>query len=428
MKLAKIRLFIASCLTATACQAQDLYHYYRASPFFGEPRLEKEWLSTLELTAFGGSTTQGKNGKSKNVPLFNMYGTYNMRVLGSSVPDKSPTNLADLALINLNATPANGCYAQLSFPGYFKVIEGVINYTQNFTHGIFGQVYIPVRNFNIQPDRFIDLSPAPGETNGPTNASTPEWQQFLTQFDAILKRYNLSIAPVKVTGIGAVSLELGWTYNYQQTEILDFIDTTIKTGILLGTGTEKNEDYVFDISTGYNKHLGIPFTVDMSMGLYEWFTAGAHAGIIGFIDRKKDLRMKTDVAQSGMIKLAKGTANVSMGPIWDIGLYTKADHIRDIFSIIIGYTLVRKECDTLCPLSCDGLPSIFDSQIVNTDPMYGGWQMNTIHFLVELDFTKEHNRLGPRLGFIYNANAGGKRVFKNNTVGGYLGLDIAWTL
>lgn len=420
----RVTLLCIALLTTLPTLAQDLYHYYRASPFFGEPRLEKNWLSTVELTAFGGSTSRGKNGKSSTVPLYDIYGVYNMRVLGNGVPDKDPTNLADLALINLNNTPANGCYAMVSFPGYFKVIEGIINYTQNFTHGIFGQIYIPIRNFNISPDNFIDLSPA--QTNGPTNASTPEWQQFLAQFNAILTKYNLSIAPVKVTGLGAVSLELGWTYNYQQTEILDFVDTTIKTGVLLGTGTTKNEDLVFDISTGYDKHLGIPLTCDMSLGLYEWFTGGIHAGVIGFLDRTKDVRMKTDIAQSGMIKLAKGRACVSLGPIWDVGLYSKIDHIRDIVSIMLGYTFVHKACDTLCPLSCDGTPTIFDPQIVNTDPAYGGWQMNTMHFLLELDFTKEDRRVGPRIGFIFNANAGGKRVFKNNTVGGYVGLDVAW--
>jgi hypothetical protein len=409
---------------ASQAGAQDLYHYYRATPFFGEPRLEKNLLTTLELTAFVGSTSEGKNAKSSTVPVFDTYGIYNMRVLGSGVPDKSPTNLADLALINLNNTPANGCYAQLSFPGHFRVIEGAINFTQNFTHGIFGQLYIPIRNFNICPGSFIDLSPA--QTDGPTNASTPEWVQFLAQFDAILAQYNLSIAPVKTTGIGAVSLELGWTYNYAQTEVLDFIDATVKSGILLGTGTERNENEVFSISTGYDKHLGIPITLDMSMGLYEWFTCGVHGGLIGFLDRKKDIRMKTDVAQSGMIKLAKGMANIELGPIWDVGAFVKADHMRDLISIIIGYTFARKECDTLCPLDCDGTPSIFDCQIVNTDQQYYGWQMNTINFLMELDFTRENHRLGPRLGFIANANAGGKRVFKNNTYGGYLGLDIAW--
>lgn len=425
MKLVKIHLLLIALLTQFAAHAQDLYHYYRASPFFGEPRLEKSLLSTLELTAFAGSTSQGKNPKTSTVPLFDIYGVYNMRVLGSGVPNKNPTNLADLALINLNNTPANGCYAQLSFPGSFRVIEGTINFTQNFTHGIFGQVYIPIRNFNISPCPFIDLTPA--VSDGPTNSSTPEWQQFLAQFNAILARYDLSIAHVKTTGLGAVSIELGWTHNYHQTEILDFIDTTIKSGILLGTGTERNENQVFDISTGYDKHLGIPLTLDMSLGLYEWFTCGVHAGILGFIDRKKEIRMKTDISQSGMIKLAKGFANVSLGPIWDFGAYAKADHMRDILSIIIGYTFARKECDTLCPLNCDNIATpVFDCQIVNTDQMYYGWQMNTFNFLAELDFTQENHRIGPRLGFIANVNAGGKRVFKNNTYGGYLGFDIAW--
>jgi hypothetical protein len=424
MKHARLSLYTLLLAYTLPNQAQDLYHYYRASPFFGEPRLEKPWLSTLELSAFTGSTSQAKNCATATVPLFDMYGIYNMRLLGSGVPDKDPTNLADIALINLAQTPANGCYAHVSFPGCFKVIEGVINFTQNFSHGVFGQVYIPIRNFTIRPGRFIDLSPA--QTEGPTSINTPQWQNFLAQFNAILARYDLSIAQRKVTNVGAVSLELGWTYNYQETEILDFVDTTIKTGILLGTGTERNPNYVFDISTGYDKHIGIPVTLDMSLGLYEWFTGGIHAGAIGFINRTQNVRMKTDVGQSGMIKLAQGRATVSMGPIWDMGLYAKADHLNNLMSILVGYTFARKECDSICPLSCDGTPSLFDPEIVNTDPQYAGWQMNTINFLLELDFTRENRRLGPRLGFIYNLNAGGKRVFKNNTAGGYVGLDVAW--
>ena len=403
---------------------QDMYHYYRASPFFGEPRLEKSWLSTVEFAVFTGSTSRGKNAKTSTVPVFDIYGTYNMRLLGSGVPNKDITNTADLALINLANTPANGCYANLSFPGSFKVLEGALNIEQNFAHGMFVQFYIPFRKFNISPQHFIDLSPA--VTDGPTNVNTPEWQEFLAQFNTILSNYDLNICKVKVTGIGAVSAELGWTLNYQEAELLDFVDLTIKSGVLLGTGTEKNENYVFDISTGYDRHFGFPISLDISFGLYDWFTAGVHGGAIGFLDKNKNIRMKTDINQSGMIKLAQGNARVSLGAIWDIGLFAKADHMADLISLIIGYTFAQQQNTTLCPQNCPGENTIFQTEIVNCDSMYKGWQMNTINFLAELDFTKEDRRFGPRVGFIYNANAGGKRVFKNNTIGGYAGIDVSW--
>ena len=424
MKLVKIYLLITCLALSTTTDSQDMYHYYRASPFFGEPRLEKSWLSTIEFTIFSGSTSTGKNAKTSTVPVFDIYGIHNMRLLGSGVPNKDITNTADLALINLANTPANGCYAEFSFPGSFKVLEGALNVTQNFAHGMFAQMYIPFRQFTISPQHFIDLSPA--ITDGPTNINTPEWQEFIAQFNAILSNYNLNVCKAKVTGLGAVSAELGWTLNYQETELLDFVDATFKAGVLLRTGTDKNEDSVFDISTGYDKHFGFPLSFDMSFGLYDWFTSGIHAGVIGFLDRNKEIRMKTDINQSGMIKLAKGNARVSLGPIWDIGLYSKADHMADLISIIVGYTFAQQQNTTLCPQNCTGDNPIFDVQIVNSDQMYKGWQMNTLHFLVELDFTKENRRFGPRVGFIFNGNAGGKRVFKNNTIGGYAGIDVAW--
>ena len=54
--------------------------------------------------------------------------------------------------------------------------------------------------------------------------------------------------------------------------------------------------------------------------------------------------------------------------------------------------------------------------------------MHTIHLFTEYDFTKQNNKFGPRIGFFYNVQVGGKRIFKTNIVGDSFGLDIAWDL
>lgn len=402
----------------------DNYHFYRAGYFFGEPRLEKDWLGTFELDVAGGSTNKSINNCGQTVPLFDLYGPANMRVLGNGVPNKSVTNVADLALINLSRLPANDGFAQFSFPGHFSIVEADINIEQNFTRGFFTQIYIPIRKLDINPCHYVDLSPTSSSTV--PNQSSPVWQNFLNQFDNILEQYNLSLAPVHQTCIGDVTVLAGWTRNYQNTKILDFVDATVKIGVLINSAPAKNEDLVFDIAPGYDKHFGFPISLGLSLGSFEWLTVGVHADVITFLRRNKDIRMKTDFAQNGILKLAKGLAKVSKGPIWDLGMYAKADHLASAFSLLIGYAFATQEADRVCPFVCQPEATIFNAIIVNSDETLKGWQQHNLNFLAEYDFTKINWPVGPRIGLIINAQVGGRKIFKTNMFGGYAGIDVAW--
>lgn len=418
----KLKLFFSIVLSSAPLLGFDNHHFYRASYFFHEPRIEKSWLSTLEISVAGGSTNHSRNSDSETVPLFDIYGASNFRLLGSGVPDKDPNNVADLALINIANTPSNKCFGYVSFAGKFKIIESYINLYQNFTHGFFTFINIPIRRLELSPKAFEDLSPNSNDSY--PNRYTPEWRTFLANFDDILAQHNICLGSTKETGVGDVSVYMGWTRNFYETETVDFIDTTLKFGVITPTGKARNENNPFSLPLGYNKHLGFSCTGDGSLGIYEWLTFGIHGGIIAFLKRCQQLRMKTDFCQSGMIKLAQGSAKTYLGPIWDIGAFIKADHLGQGLSILLAYAYVNKRNDTVCPSD----KTIFSPQIVNSDAALQGWDMHNIHLLVEYDFTKEGMRAGPRLGFIYNANVGGRRTFKTNMVGGYFGLDIAWQL
>lgn len=418
----KLNRILPLLLSSSTLVAFDNHHFYRASNFFHEPRLEKEWLSTVEVTAAGGSTNHGRNNDGETVSLFNIYGPNNLRLLGSGLADLDPSNPQDLALINLANTQANGKFGIASYSGKFKLIESYINYYQNFQKGFFTFINVPIRSLYIKPKRLDDCSPSNHDSC--PNRYSPEWQNFLAQFDAILERYCISTACTKETGVGDVSAYLGWTKNFTQTEHLDFVDATFKAGVITPTGKARSENNPFSIPLGYNKHWGVSIVSDASFGVYDWLTFGAHGGVIVFVSRTQNVRMKTDACQSGIIKLAKGCAKVEQGSLWDVGGYMKADHLGQGLSFLFGYTYANKSKDTLCPTNT----KFFDPMIVNTDAQYQGWDMHTIHLLVEYDFTREGMRFGPRIGFIFNANVGGKRNFKTDMVGGYGGLEIAWQL
>ena len=58
--------------------------------------------------------------------------------------------------------------------------------------------------------------------------------------------------------------------------------------------------------------------------------------------------------------------------------------------------------------------------------MLKSWNMHTVNFVAEYDFTKEDAKVGNRIGLFYNLQFAGKRTFNTNIAGGTYGLDIGW--
>ncbi len=396
-------------------------HFYRANYFFGEPRLEKPWLGSWEINFDGGSTRTARNSDHKKVPLLDIYGTYNMRILGNGVPNKNPANPEDAILNALALVPARGTFGYLSFAGEFNAIEGSLTVTQNFARGIFLEFNIPWSSLQISNITYTDLSPT--DSTYP-NVNTSQWQAFLANFDAILARYDLNKSDVHTTGLDDVSFLLGWTQNYQDTEVLDFVDTTIKMGILAPTGRDKKPDFVFSLDHGYEGHIGFPLSFDIALGAYEWLTLGVHFEGILFLNKTKNVHLKTDANQSGMIFLAQGEADIRRQANWEVGTYAKADHVYKGISLIFAYSFASQNKQTLTPCN----EELFPKTIVNTNIMRNGFNMHTLNFIGEYDFTKEYSKYGPRISLFYNKQVGGKRTFNTSIFGGTFGLEVDWNL
>lgn len=421
----KKQLLLVLTLTQSI-HAIDNAHFYRATNLFQEPRFERSYLTTFDVSVAAGSTKKARNSHRDTVPLLDIYGPYNMIDLGVGVPGKNLCNLVDMTLVELSRTPSRtvldcNCdpkyqFGFFSVGGEFNIIEANIFYTQNLTKGFFFQIHAPIRKLQIHDICFKDISPCDDLC---PNKETPIWQTFLCLFNDMLNQYCLSIAPFCKTGIGDTSFLIGWTHNHQDTEVLDFIDMTFKFGILAPTGAKRNEDQVFSLPMGYNGHWGVPISADLALGLYDWLTIGGHVDAIFFAKTTRDIRLKTALYQSGLIKLAKGQVTIDRRSLWNAGLYLKADHITRGLSLLFGYTFSNQNNITLDTCDC-----CFDPGIINSDEALQGWKMHTLHFWSEYDFSKEDSRTGVRLAAFYNLEVSGKRIFKTSTGGGSIGIDI----
>lgn len=424
MKIQWLSLIAACSLLVPAglYASRDNAHFYRATNFFGEPRFEKPWLSTFDLYASWGKTSTGFNGEHDKVPLLDIYGTYNMQLLGAGVPGKDFDTIADVILEELALLPSRSTFGRFSFDGHFNLAELNFFYMQNFSHGLFFYFHMPVRFLSITDITHCDLSP--NDCQEP-NVNNPIWQAFLVNFNAILKQYCLNAGSVHESGLGDLSLQVGWSLNYQETDVLDFLDLTIRSGILVPSSKRQNPNVVFDIPLGYNGHAAVPISFDAALGTYDWLTIGGHIGALIFFGDTHDVRLKTNKAQSGFIKLALDPcAHIEKGNIWEIGAYLKADHIVRGFSLLVGYAYVTEQRDNI---SVQNGPTFF-SPIVNSDQMFASWNMHTLNLRAEYDFTKRDSKFGPRITVFYDYPISGKHIFRTAMVGAHCGVDIAWRL
>jgi len=411
------RTFFVIALLLAPSSALGYRHFYRAGPYHSEPRADKNCLTSVDVSVLGGSATKGKNGSKTKVDTLNIYGLHNMHKLGDGVPGLNVANIDDAILINLAALPNNGDFGKLLFTGKFKHIGVNVTFTQNWCDGFFTQAVLPLNKMEVSDIAFTDQSP----TTGISNINTAEWVQFKARFNDILTRHTTTKADTSKTSFGDMELHLGWTYNNETSNVLDFFDTTIKVGLTLPTGKKANRSEAFSIGSGY-EHVGIPVSFDMALGLYEWVTWGSHVGGTFFLKKTAEHRMQTQADQNGFIKLGKGDAKRDLGNVWDVGTYFKADHVAGGLSLMVGYSFQSQEDTTLEPTDINKFPSA----AANSDEMLKKWRMHVIHTAAEYDLSEESCDWNPKVCFFYNHPVSGKRIFNTNTFGGSAGVNFTW--
>lgn len=439
------------CLVICKTNAIDNHHFYRASnffPVFHEPRLCDDGLTSFDVFLSGGRTRKSAYGCSRPFNLchnkdclLNICGYTDIQALGINIPNFDPTNPVDQALNALAMLPSRDNFANLSFSGEFSIFEANLFYTQNIVDGFFVQIHAPFRRLRIGSVERRDLSP---NDNLFPNKNTPEWTTFLGLYDQFLARYQLSTSDTCDNFVGDTTVLLGWTGNYDDTEVLDFFDMSVRVGVLIPTGKKADPDYAFDLPTGYNGLVGIPVTFDVAFGFCDWMTFGAHFGVLPFTKSTQTVRVPTAPDQTGLLKLQKRRESVKGGLLWDAVGYFVADHICRGLSFTLGYTFADKRANKLTPPACDCeilsctspactspnlcSPALNECGCVEScDLINSAWNMQTIHILFEYDFSSYDSIfMCPKLGWFVNVPVGGKRIFDTTTGGLYTGFDLSW--
>lgn len=170
-------------------------------------------------------------------------------------------------------------------------------------------------------------------------------------------------------------IQAGWTYSYQETTELDFIDITLKTGIAkylhnrIDSKQNVIENNTCSISTG-----------QISIGIFEWLTIGTNLELV--------------------IPIYDKTSTLTSSIEWQ--MYLVADHIVKGFSTGIGYGLY-----------CEPNQARDYKQHIFT--LYAAY-----------DFTKLNHWFGPRLGFNYCTIITRKNNLNLSNTQGVIGFELAF--
>jgi hypothetical protein len=257
----------------------------------------------------------------------------------------------------------------------FSLVEANLWYLQNIINGFFTDFYIPIRSIEVRQKR-------------------------------ALKACNHCFIPIKpqeITGIGDCIVHIGYTYSYQNTSYLDFIDGTLRLGILLPTsGHTVASQGVLPIVIGYNGLTGFPISADISCGAYQWLTGALHAAIMPLIDIQSNKHIRTKTGK----KITKNIPNVSF--LYAIGFLIKADHIMRGISGTLGYSYIQQAIDPCA------------NNIIHS------FTIHTLHIQIEYDLLRQEYWLGPRISLLYNYILSGTSIIQTNMLYGQCALDIAW--
>ncbi len=402
--------FLLLCLIVITGSAESFNRslFFRTSAFWDEPRFERPWLFTGELQLMGGSNSCGRNTCSKVTNILDIYGPENVAALSNALG--IPLNL-----------PGNP--KEIFLHGVADVFEADLNLYQNFCRGFFLHFHFPAILVHLYPSGYRETMCTLKKCKScRSKRYKPLWQTAQETLRNFLEQADLAIDPRREGGASDSTLFLGWTHSFENTQWLDFVDVTFKSGVLFPTGKKRDLLQVFDIPFGYGGFWAIPLSADISWGAYDWLTVGLHADALLFFKKKHRISLKGPLeAPTGFITLGRGEAEVRPGAVWRTGAYIKADHFYNGLSLLLAGAYEQQNRYRIKP--CD---SGFSESIVNQDQRYKSWSRALIQLLIEYDFATETSWYSPRVALFYNRELTGRRVFTIHTLGSYAGIDVSW--
>jgi hypothetical protein len=412
MNLTKIVFFII--LLPSLAKAMDTT-FQTPSVAFVQPRFARKNLTTFEFYTSTSYAHESFDAIGNVVPLLNFNGpqTLYKRFVDVTLPRTDTSNFGSANLpAQLQSTKYNFRFIQNLGQHWF------VTWCTNIIHTKFKNLLIQPINATCQP-----LNQA--EINAQTGLA-----QYLQDLRAKLSMNN-SGNTLCYHSTGPTYFTVGYTHSFYDFARLDFIDISFATGIFLPANNRSNhpsKHVHFEFPINNFSNFGFPFLASAALGLYDWLNIGVSGLIIPFLQNTQYRYLNTTETNNMLLLQDCGAVQVKPGPFIYLNAYLEADQMIPHLTFLAGLSYI-KQCGFKIHERLGGFFGgyrSFSDEILNQSPSLRSWQTLNLTVSAELDLSKKHHSLLPRIKFVYVCPLTGRSAFKTSAFAGQVGLEIAY--
>ena len=358
------------------------------TPYFSQDKFQQ-----YSLSYSSGSATEAFNKVGKKVPFMQQFGTEEMlKRFTDETVDRNDTTSFGLG--------------QLS--GELKIKELNLSFYRNIKNGFFIEAQTTLHDYTIDS---INASFIDSEKN------------LSTDQISYMKDLNSKL-PTKdhQTGFHDLTLFGGYSRTFHNFKHFDFIDITIKTGIITPEFNNKTKPRFLQIPFEHNRNFGYATSTALSAGLFDWLTIGCNGLATLWNPTTATIAINHTETNNNLLLTEESRAKINKGNLYAGSMFIEADHLFWGLSGMIAYSYTKNRAITITPIDSSNFPLI----AARNNKTLEGWSQSSLLTQIQMDFATEDQPNAPVLTMFYALPIKGRYSVKTSVVGGSCGLQLSY--
>lgn len=203
---------------------------------------------------------------------------------------------------------------------------------------------------------------------------------------------------------------------------LDFVDLTIRSGIILPSQYETTTHSLFAAPLSSNTSFRYPLYINTSIGVLDWLTLGYFGNIIVSQTTQSTFPINHTNTNNHLLISESYFTRYKPGTIFSTGIYLEADHLIDMVSCAIGYTYTQQSKSSFTPTN----KNLFPQLEANKPATMNKWSKGTIHLQLEIDFATKEKPNAPLIKLSYCKTIKGRLAAQSSSWTGSFGLQFCY--
>lgn len=337
---------------------------YKPESFIQKSNFEQDYFLKFSTISSGGFAHQAYNSNKQKVSFLEQYGQENLlkQFTDQSLPQNNIESMG---------------YGQLQ--GQLKVRELILNLYKNMHYGFFLEGSSVIQDLMIN-DIAIDFIPMP------TNVTNEQLNYLALLQQKIPKSLNRS-------GMFCTALYTGWNKTFTHLTHLDFVDLSIKAGIMSPQKMKESNSTLLQFPALGNLNFGYPITITTAVGLLDWMTLGYSGSVTPWQKNTCQIAMNNNLSGNILLLSSIDQANIQRGPLFNTTLYFEADHVYQGFSGTFAYNYTYSYAYEISPIN----EQRFQKALINQSPRLQNWSLGSIYLEMNIDLACEAEPNAPSI-------------------------------